>query len=95
LLDRLTARQFAEWIAYLRIRGLPEDRNDFRAGQICATFANAFKSKDSRWLLPTDFIAQRDLTPEDDGSEEPAEPVQVDLQAMAEPFRKLLRKTED
>ena len=43
--DRISAREFAEWIAYGTVEPFGEERADLRAGIIASTVANANSRK--------------------------------------------------
>jgi hypothetical protein len=90
----MTSRQFAEWIAYAQLRGMPGDRADFRAGQICATFANVHRAKDAKPFGPAQFIPPLDPLEGLDEIGEPPIPEELDLKALAAPLAKLFGKKE-
>lgn len=57
LLQRISADELTEWMAYERIAGpLGPDRGDYQAGVIAATIANVNRKKNSRKYRPADFI---------------------------------------
>ena len=60
LLDRLTSRQIAEWMAYYTIEPFGEQRADLRAAIVASTVANANRDPAKRRepFSPTDFMPQ-------------------------------------
>ena len=64
----ISAREFAEWIAYDRMSPVGLERAEWGAAMLAAVFANAFRSSKQRAFSPADFLPQWDRqrkTPEE------------------------------
>lgn len=90
LLAVLTSRQVAEWQAYASLYGLPEFRQDFRAGQICAVQANIHRGKESPVYGPADFMPLLAPPPEPKPADGP-----LDIAASSSALEALLGKPKD
>ena len=56
LLERLDARELADWMAYSQIEPFGEERADFRAGIIAAVIANVNRAENAPPAEPEDFM---------------------------------------
>jgi len=56
LLAEVDSEELAEWMAFAALEGLGPEREDFRAGQICATFANLHRDPKKDPFMPSDFM---------------------------------------
>ncbi len=72
LLDGMTAREAAEWMAYAEVEPFGPPREDQRAGQVAAAVANVHRGKSREPFTPSDFLptretieAPREKTPEE------------------------------
>jgi hypothetical protein len=92
-LGRLTSRQVSEWIAWARVRGMPQARDDFRAGQICAVLANIHRDDKARPepFGPADFMPG--LVERQEGDEQP-ETEEIDLEEVTRQLERMLGKRE-
>jgi hypothetical protein len=66
LLASLDARELAEWQVFASIEPFGEERDDLRAGQVCATVANVNRAKGGKVLKATDFLLYREPQTGDD-----------------------------
>ena len=58
MLEQMSSREVTEWLAYDRLYGLPDWRDDFRVAAMCALLANInrdAKKKPSAYS-PADFM---------------------------------------
>lgn len=67
MLDRMSARDVAEWQAYATLDPFGEERADFRAAIIACTVASAMGAKRCK---PSDFMPLLDKQPAEPQSEE-------------------------
>ena len=60
LLSSMSAREFADWIAFARVEPFGEDRADLRAGIVASVIANANRDRKKRAkpYEPVDFMPQ-------------------------------------
>lgn len=56
LLAETDSRELGEWMAFESIEGLPDRRNDFGFGQVCATLANVYRKEDAKPFGPDAFM---------------------------------------
>jgi hypothetical protein len=56
LMRDMSSLQLSEWMAYERLDPFGQYREDYRAGIIAATIANANRSKKSKPFTPEQFI---------------------------------------
>lgn len=68
--QRISALEFAEWMAYYRIEPFGEDRDDLRHGILCAVIAGLFAPK-GKEPKPEDFIPRFDDEAKDTGVSNP------------------------
>ena len=68
--QRISASEFAEWMAFYQIEPFGEDRHDLRHGILCSVIAGLFASKGNA-PKPEDFIPRFD---EERGSDKVANP---------------------
>ena len=60
----------AEWIAFAGLEGLGQEREDFRAGQICSTLKNIQRTKeDDKVWEPGDFFPSLNHEQQDEEQE--------------------------
>lgn len=60
LLSSLDARELAEWFAFAAIEPFGEERDDLRAGQVCAVVANVNRSQGGKTYSAKDFLLYRE-----------------------------------
>jgi hypothetical protein len=67
----MSSAQFSEWLAYARLKGLPESRADFRSGQVCSVLANIHRDESAEPFTPSAFIPDplREIEPPPDLTE--------------------------
>lgn len=56
LMNRISAREFAEWKAYLQIEPFGEDRDDIRSAIIACVIANCNREKGKPPFKISDFV---------------------------------------
>lgn len=56
LLNSLTSRQLAEWMAYYAVDPFGDQRGDLQAGIIAATVSNRWRGKNEAPAKPVDFM---------------------------------------
>ncbi|MBF0583297.1 MAG: hypothetical protein HQL80_03565 [Magnetococcales bacterium] len=61
LLSRLSAAQLADWLAYMRLEGLPDARADFGVGQITALLANQLQGNRGQPIRMKDVMPWLDV----------------------------------
>lgn len=54
--EKITSREFVEWMAFYRLEPWGEWRGDYQAGMVCSTVANIVRKKGSGRYKPSDFI---------------------------------------
>lgn len=59
LLQSLTSRQFAEWMAFYSIDPFGDQRADLRAGIVAATMSNRWRGKNENPASASDFMPFR------------------------------------
>lgn len=59
LLDRMSSREFAEWMAYYGIEPFGEERADLRQAYTTAAVTNLHmaQTKNPKWTTPADFMS--------------------------------------
>lgn len=68
LQQRMSAREFAEWIAYYQLDPFGEERADLRVATLTALTANIYKKKGKPDFKPQDFmpfLPKEEKTPEE------------------------------
>lgn len=68
LLRSLTAKQFQEWQAFYTLDPFGDQRGDLRSGIVSAVIANAFRSKNTNPIEPSQFmpyLERHDQSPEE------------------------------
>lgn len=72
MLDRMSSREFTEWMAYAALEPFGEERADLRSAQIAALIANANRDpkKKPTPFKPAEFMLFRDQEKEAPTSEE-------------------------
>lgn len=63
--ERLSAKEFSEWLAYFQLEPWGEYRDDLRMGVLTVRVANALRSKDSQPTTLKDYIFRFDEDPEE------------------------------
>lgn len=80
---RMSAREFIEWQIYSNLEPFGQQREDFRAGQICAVTANVMGAGKKKQLTATDFIplftSEKTTTELADDEFSPAQEAQIAL----------------
>lgn len=71
MLAGMTSRELTEWHLYDALEGLPDKRDDLRAGTIASILANTRMGKKGKTFKPSDFFPS--LLPPDTSSLDPAE----------------------
>lgn len=66
LLSSTDARELAEWQAFEAIEPFGEERDDLRAGQVCAVVANVNRGSGSKVYSAKDFLLYREPQTADD-----------------------------
>lgn len=62
----LTSQELTEWMAYYRVEPFGPWRDDYRAGQVMALYANSKRGKGGKAFRASDFIPRwRRSTPEE------------------------------
>ena len=80
----ISAREFAEWMAYDRIDPIGRDRDDWRAVLLAAMLANIHRPKGKRPYQLKDFWPRWDTTDPDE--EELARKIKATMGALAAYF---------
>jgi hypothetical protein len=80
----ISAREFAEWMAYDRIDPIGRDRDDWRAVFLAAMLANIHRPKNKRPYRLKDFWPRWDTTDPDE--EELARKIKAAMGALAAYF---------
>ncbi len=68
LLQSLTSRQFAEWMAFYSLDPFGDQRADLRAGIVAATMNNRWRQKNENPMQPSEFMPFKEVheqTPEE------------------------------
>jgi hypothetical protein len=58
--ERMTSKEFSEWMAYFAIEPFGEDRADLRMGILASVMANLWGKRKGRAWRPQDFIPRFD-----------------------------------
>jgi hypothetical protein len=56
LLERLTSKQFGEWVAFYSIDPFGDQRGDLQAAIVAATVSNRLRNKTEKPAQPIDFM---------------------------------------
>lgn len=75
LQERISAREFAEYIAFWQLEPWGEEREDYRSALICAVLANVWRPKGSRDYRPEDFMPK--FVPVEQSPEEQLRQVEI------------------
>lgn len=68
LQERMSSREFAEWMAFAQVEPFGPEREDFRAALVAQTVAN-FSGRAKKALTIEDFMPKFDEVPEQDKSQ--------------------------
>ena len=60
LLERLSSRELAEWMAFAQLEPFGEERADLRSAIVASTMANAWRGKRQGPFTPKDFMPRFD-----------------------------------
>lgn len=65
MLRRISYRQFVEWLGYMALDPIGEERQDWRFATLCALLANIYRDKKTRWkpFEAKEFLLQFGLPP--------------------------------
>lgn len=94
--QRISAHEFAEWLAYDRLSPFGPEREDWRAGMVASKIVNIFAGKGTRLAKPEDFMPTfPDKREREDDASVP-DKIWNFLKSLAPPRRKVARgKTND
>lgn len=76
LLDRMSSREFSEWMAYYEIEPFGEERADLRQAMTTSAVHNTIQAQTKRpkWTKPEDFMIFSDRTQPKTEESGPVEP---------------------
>lgn len=80
MLAGMTSRELTEWHLYDALEGLPDKRDDIRAGTIASILANTRMGKKGKNFRPDDFFPS--LRPADASSLDPGEAMKAKFEAI-------------
>ena len=82
--ERMSSREFGEWMAFYSIEPFGEERSDLRAGVIASTIANANRDPKTRSkpFTPSEFMPSFEVEDEDDLEPLPPEELAAKFDAI-------------
>lgn len=80
MLAGMTSRELTEWHLYDALEGLPDKRDDLRAGTIASILANTRMGKRGKTMKPADFFPS--LRPADTSSLDPGEALKAKFETI-------------
>ncbi|HWV23262.1 MAG TPA: hypothetical protein VNZ58_03655 [Thermomicrobiales bacterium] len=83
LLDRMSSREFSEWMAYYELEPFGEERADFRQALTTSAVVNSVQAqtKHPKWSKPADFMPFRHESKQEPNK--PADPEELKKKLLA------------